>query len=949
MATAEQLEAALINADKAASAGDQNAVNDARAIAAELKKMRVGSVQGPTSAGNAAAATMEMPITVESAYSKRYNPQQSTLGYVGNEIGKRVAGLLSIPQAATQAVANNPLMGIPSAIARLGMGAADALGIPTVNKAAENLGIEQNLKAPGPMTAGLTGLGLEIGQNFLLPGGTIPQRVLGGIGSFGGGEAGGAVGGKGGEMIGQVLGGVVAPAALTSRASAIKDGVMMAWKNRTPEAIQDLITKNPEMMGRMRADVLEELAKTLRENPDKYAARYAEALDLEKKIPGLKLDIGQKFGAPSIIGREQELARSSDLMLDRAKLAEEANQAALARGLSVSKGTGSRTSAQNIIDRLASDADNAERGLRSSAAAASERAEEIARGANRPADLESIGERALAIRGNEKVAAKATAGNLMQKAGAAAEEEVAKFDLDPVLNRAAAMFKQPIWDDSNVTEVIKKLDSLGIKAGGGELTGRSIPPDLMGAATGAPNLKELPFADIADLRAALNKDIAAAMRSRSENASTQLRNLNIIKKEVDDVIAASPFEKTKAAYGEFIDYYKGEFAPRFLRGVNLLPEKTKLGGDPALPGERVFAEYFKPGGSTNMARYLRLYENNPEAMQLMKDAILDRYSRKVISGDVLSKTAHENFLRDYSAPLEMLKRRGFTFGDILKDSGKAFEEATEASIRMNEAAAAQANDLVQKIVKNKFGAVNAEELANDVLKSPQQMSLLVKKLTQNEAVAFTQFIRDKLGKGFLADGRVGSSEIGKLLADPIKMQSYEILMSQAFGKATAARHVKNLQDIQKAAARIELTPSPHSVTKIESPSLFKDGLQKRTGLSVAVIGNMMRAAITGRVSPEWAAMALGSQAGLTMMGNVKNEVYKAILADPKTAEELLKLMRAPANSPGFANAAKRLVEKVPKVMGMIIGASQYKQLSGQVAGQMAVRTGQEPVMEGQEQ
>ena len=107
---------------------------------------------------------------------------------------------------------------------------------------------------------------------------------------------------------------------------------------------------------------------------------------------------------------------------------------------------------------------------------------------------------------------------------------------------------------------------------------------------------------------------------------------------------------------------------------------------------------------------------------------------------------------------------------------------------------------------------------------------------------------------------------------------------------------------------------------------FKDELQKKIGLSLPVVGNMLRAVVAGRVSPEWAGLVLGGQAFATVRQNLQNEIYKEVLQDPGTATRLLQLMKEPAKSSSLGIRAWGLLKKSPKLLGYFIGIGEYPRL-----------------------
>lgn len=107
---------------------------------------------------------------------------------------------------------------------------------------------------------------------------------------------------------------------------------------------------------------------------------------------------------------------------------------------------------------------------------------------------------------------------------------------------------------------------------------------------------------------------------------------------------------------------------------------------------------------------------------------------------------------------------------------------------------------------------------------------------------------------------------------------------------------------------------------------------------------MLRAVVAGRVSPEWAALALGSQAGATIMQNMKNEIYKEVLRDPHSARLLLHLMRSAPESGGGMEAAARLLKKTPKALSYFMGFNRYPDFARYALGN-AAREQAEPVAE----
>lgn len=867
-----------------------------------------GSVNEPTSTANAVAARNDL---VPQPQQSRYNPNQSTFGYVANEAGKNVLGLLGLPESAVNAAAGSATPIGP--IASLATAFRDAAGLPTISRIAGILGIDPKMKAPGPGTEIATGAGLDVAQNFLFPGGSAAQKVAGGIGSFVGRKIGEDAGAPG-EFIGSVVGGVAAPALIASRVSALKSAASLLGNNA--QELGAKIRSDPQFMSKLRTSVINELSESLRQDPDGYAAKFAAAQDLEKSLPGLKLNLGQMFEAPSVLQKQRALEASSPVEMNAAQARRNANESVL-RGALGEQPT-ARNAAAGALDDLAGAAGVRSRGIAADIARTADEAKAISARVSQ-ADLPTLGQKALDIRVSELGKARAKANSLMDLASQAAKQEGAAFDTASLVAKARQIQSEPIWDDANTTAIFGKVKAL---SGDGGFDWNPIE-----GATPRNASKTIGFDDIKEMRQAVNADIAAALRSNSPNARAQLRNLSVLKNEIDSVIENSPFAATKKAYGEFVDFYKNEFAPRFLRGANLLAEKTTSLGESRLPPERVFSTYLKPNGGVEMGRYVKLYGENAEAMSTMRDAVLDRYAREVVRDGVIDPAQHAKFVERYKVPLGVLDKAGFKFAGELSDVAKASESVQGRLVALQDAAQRADKDLARGIITDQFGTKTPEQVVAEILPDPRKTNLLLSRMNKDQARGLVEFMKDDLVRQFSKDGVINPEAIDLFLADRMKSQSYRNALAKVYSTDVADQQIKTLGQIAEAARRLDSTPVPKSAAVEGKPSLFHDDLQKKTGLSIAVIGNMARAVVAGRVSPEWAALALGSQAGATMMQNMKNEIYKEVLRDPQSAQMLLQVMRHPPETGKGLQAIAQFARRVPSFVNYLTGFNKYPEFA----------------------
>lgn len=909
MALLPELETALRNADAAGAA------DDARMLAREISRMRQeGKVNEPISIQSAVAARNDLYPNVKDRFSEKYNPGQSVFGYVGNEAAKAATGLLSLPDMTIRALAQNPMTPL-GALANVGQRARDALGVPSISRIGQILGVEQNLKAPGPGTEFLTGAGIDVATNALFPGGTAAQKVLGGVGSFLGRKAGEA-GGTTGELTGSIVGGVAMPALLASRANNIK--TLFDFATRDKAELVKSLQSNPQLLEKVRNDVLNELAEDLRHNPELYLKKFSEAQAIEQALPGVKFNLAQRFTAPSMVQQQMRIDASGGPQRNQAAALRGEQEAVLNEAAGVSPTA--RIFAEKAIGDVTEGARTKVASLSDEIAATSKQAQEISNRIARTVDVEDLGERALAIRGNLLQEARGQANRLMDAAVVASKNENAVFDGAEIAKRASDIRSQPVWDDANYPAIFTKIKQWSNDIGD------------------APGGMWTYFEDVRDMRQAVNKDIANALKSNSPNARSQLHNLRELQKSIDSVIEASPYPQTKDAYKKFNEYYRYEFAPRFLRGVNLEAEKIGARGEPMMAGEKVFDKYFKPGSATNMARYLRLYGDNTEAMTAMHDAIRDRYARQVVnqSTGLIDEGKHASFLKQYERPLRTLEQQGFRFADELKDTQKSLAAVLDRKVALEDSVARINGDSAIKLLRDEFGAKTPDAVMKEVLSDPRKMKAVITRMNDSQSKGLVDFLSSELAESFKVNGNISPEKIGKFFENKEALVSYRSALAKAYGSDHADDHIETIRKIASAAERIELTQLPRPSSASERFNIFDDKMKKATGLSYAVIGNMMRAALRGQVSPEWAAIVLGGQAFGTVMQKMQNEIYKEVLQDRGTATKLFALLRSPPESKSFGSLTMDLLKHSPRLFGMFIGIQSYPRF-GLQAGANLVR------------
>jgi hypothetical protein len=326
-----------------------------------------------------------------------------------------------------------------------------------------------------------------------------------------------------------------------------------------------------------------------------------------------------------------------------------------------------------------------------------------------------------------------------------------------------------------------------------------------------------------------------------------------------------------------------------------------------------------------------LYGDNSDAMTAMRGAITDRYAREVVKDGAIDSAAHQQFMTKYKVPLAALDKAGFKFGQELGDTAKSFATVTDRMAALQDASARADKDLARGLISDQYGAKAPEQVVGEILSDPRKAGLLLSRMDKNQAKGMVEYMKEELVRSFSKDGNITPDAIDAFLGNRASVQAYKTALAKVYSPEAADAHIATLGRISEAAKRLDSTPVPHTSAVQGKPSLFHDELQRSTGLSIAVVGNMVRAVITGRVSPHWAAMALGSQAGATIFQNMKNELYEKVLKDPQAAQLLLHMMRSPPGSSSGLSAATRFIKQTPGFVSGLIGLNKYPEFAKMAA------------------
>jgi hypothetical protein len=846
----------------------------------------------------------EAPI--EAPTAEKREVARSTTDYLANESKLVPAGFLGLP---VETVANAIKLGQAGA----GVVASELTGKPPpdflstdwnpVGGIADAAGVlgYRPLEAPGKGSE-LAGDVMKGGAAGLAVGGPVGAvaGALSGVGANVGRHM--RPGDPAAEISGSMIGGGVLTPVVASRW-----GMAQNLLNR--ETQQQFIEKNlPAVRSAVKDKVVRDIAAELSKEP-LAAQNVAQAEKLIKTIPGVKMDIGQETQSGATAQRAKQAFRFSPESVVEKQTTDEANRAALKGALPKSE------EATAPFARLLEQ----QKGVIAQKTAEIEARQNEAQRAGsvkrlEPEQVGEAGSKLKAIRGKEKEAADAEVSIRSAKVDQAAGD--AQFPVGGVVETAERVLGQPIvkFDAANAPRVVSKIKELS-QSGDAEITAVGIK-------------------DLRAMREAVNQDIADVANSTAGVDRRQLRALTQIKNSIDEAVEASGNTQAAQAYKDFNKFYATEYAPRFLRGENVKQTlKTPLGVE-AVPDEKVFSTYLKPGGAAQMKRFTALYGKSPQAVNLMEDAIYDRYAKDVIKNGVIDEKAHSKFMFNFGAQLKQLGPKGAEIQKSLTDRATVTRTVIERQASLQQQLDTAKNDAFVNSLHDKFGAKSVDEVMKTATRDPRVMANLTGRMSVDEAKGLVNWFADDIGTTISQAGyaKLGETVTAKL-SDKNYAASYRMALEKAYGRDAANAHIERLDAIQQIAKRLDATElDPFIGLKGEAVSAAPDALAKTVGFTSRTVFNMVRAVVTGRTSAQDVAFTLGGQFASHRLQQISNEVTRKLLTDPEMSKLVMDAMQNPPKSKAWTEAAWGLAKKAPSAVGYWLGADRYGDTAGKAAG-----------------
>jgi len=377
------------------------------------------------------------------------------------------------------------------------------------------------------------------------------------------------------------------------------------------------------------------------------------------------------------------------------------------------------------------------------------------------------------------------------------------------------------------------------------------------------------------------------VRERSAGGATDIPDIGAVKKLIDsmekDLLSSVGNTPGITPYKDFVNWYRREIQ-RLNEGTvgRVMKRKGGPNGEFVVNDEDVFRTVFPPGGKTPTRQFMRLIENDPEAIQAFRQTIADDWRRNVVDPNTgrANPTRHEQWLRDHREQLKATFPDGsplFTPAQMSQiNRATGMDNAVVAAERKHK----EAIDALNQRFETKIAATS----------SPQDiLNIIQRDLTGQSAKDMVRLLKNSpdLLRGIRAEymrsmrNRVMTARI-PVTQEPIlnsKQLDKFLLGNDQAGEAGQLpviralfgdEHAKNLQTLQRA------------LQSIRRETNFPN--RPNTGFWASVGKNIIRAHV-GLFTKPGRFLTAGDQ----IRGRAANALLSKALMEPNNMKELIKI------------------------------------------------------------
>ena len=804
----------------------------------------------------------EAPKTPDELYGK---PKVSTTDYVLNETKRGLIDLLSVPGLAVDATAEilniatelfrdevpeitNPALGSQH-LKELLEGVSFTKDFEPPSDKARYAGSIARFSAPtiftGPFIAALQGLSKAEKARVIVT--EASSGLLGGAGAEVGADVAEELGLD--PETGRTIGGITGTLAPLPAQTAISEG-MSRIKGLKSEEFQT-------QMGKAKAST--QLATELEAFPDAKTnlIRYKELSD---NIPGWSVSTGRATGAPGIISLEKNLAEKSAVNLELAIESDKKAKSAIAlklakefpdEGPDITKIVGSTHT--KVVNKLKGDlVENVKQQEKLSD-----------KFILQPTD--KIGARLKELKKEAEEIARVQKNLNYEEVYAKADELRIEDDVSDIFDFVQKTIKS---DES-------RFQGPNMPGVFNQITRKFAPEqtsivDLKGQTIEVP--KQVSFRELHSLMKRANFEYQAAKRGNDPTLTNYLGELKTkLKEHVDDYLNSS-FGEVADKLKEANKFYVGEYQDVFKRGAGAKLTNFNKYGD-TTPDEEVVRKVFLDR-ATGVQDFFKIYGDGDEAYKLLKDGILDIFSKSAVKNGTISEAGVRTFRKTYKTKLNDLPE----IRDMLNDSVKLNEELVNRQAILNNKITAINGSNLKKLA----GVQDHEALLDNLIKNPKSMKAMAHLASKQpngiQSLAHSLAVRvaeQKDAYKFLQDN-----------VDTIKPVLDRL----------GPKHTKNLMDIAEAST---ITKSVDVPSKVAISMRTRDIVEEATGTTFKSILSQSRAAAQNRVSKSYVMSDIGGKYLFTVKQRETERLLNAALYNPELAADMATWSKELKITPGI--------------------------------------------------
>lgn len=667
------------------------------------------------------------------------------------------------------------------------------------------------------------------------------SSILGGLGAEGGADAAEALGFD--PQTGRAVGGIAGSLSPLPAQKVISEAT---GRLRTLQS-QDFQRK----MGRAKAGA--QLETELNSLPE-ARQNLIRTNELRENIPGFSPSLGRATGAPGIISLEKSLAESSADNLAQAIRADQVSVQAVSNKLAkdfpdygVNILQAPKQTYKKAVVKLNTDLNKTKKSMENLAASFT----------RKPST--AIGEQLKILRDKAEADARVIKNMKYKTVYDKADslnitEDVGDLPdlVNTIITDAGATFQQ-----QNMPSVFSEILTKYSKSNQSDKL-----VDVSGNIIASTSSYSVPFSELHSLMKRANSDYQRIKNVDPTQAYFMRPLIENLNSRVDKYLGTE-YGDVAVSLREANEFWLNDYQNVFRKGVGgKLASYNKFGD--VTPDQEVVSTFMNK--SKGVEDFFKIYGESDEAYELLKDGVLDMFSKAAVRDGVINKSSAANFTSKYKEQLDRLPE----IKNIILDADKANVALIDRQAVLHN----KLKKLKGSKLKALAGVNDLDGLLNKVLNNKKDMTslttMLAKKSGGVETLAFN--VANKISNS----------------ADPYKELLNKKSVIKPLMNKLGQDHYKNLETLAEAQNVLKRYDVPRRALVSNKP---RDIVEETSGTSFKSLLSQMRAAAQGRVSKEYIMSDIGGKYLFTLKQQEASKLLQAAFYNPKLAEDLAKMSK----------------------------------------------------------